>query len=72
MTVTKRLPLEMLHVIAEGATEVQGAANGFGRLVSCTIRVEPENEGEHAILLHFTGKDWSVEFVPPQPFPDEC
>jgi hypothetical protein len=58
-----RFPLEMLKVMVEGAEEVQGAANGFGELVSCTIRVAPEQEGDPALLLSYARerRDWMIE-----------
>lgn len=53
---------------AEGAEEVQGAANGFGELIACTIRVAPEREGDPALLVIYAanptppgGRSWTVE-----------
>jgi len=53
----------MLKVMVEGAEEVQGAANGFGELMSCTIRVAPEQEGDPALLLSYARerRDWMIE-----------
>ena len=58
-----RLPMEMLKVMVEGAEEVQGAANNFGELLTCTIRVAPEQEGDPALLLTYARdrRDWLVE-----------
>jgi hypothetical protein len=58
------LPLEMLQVMIEGAEQVQGAANGFGELLTCTIRVAPEHEGDPALLLSYARerRDWTIEF----------
>lgn len=58
------LPLELLTVISEGAVEVQGAANGFGELVSCVIRIAPEREGGSPLLLTYANREWLVEVVP--------
>jgi len=43
---------------------VQGAANGFGELLTCTIRVAPEQEGDPALLLSYARdrRDWTIEF----------
>jgi hypothetical protein len=61
-----KFPLEMLKVIAEGADEVQGAANGFGQLLACTIRIAPEHEDDPALIMRYAYADqgWSVEFLP--------
>ena len=74
---TRRLPLEMIRVIAEGAEEVQGAANGFGALLGCTIRVAPEHEGDPEIILRYgdgikigSPREWTIEFVPTGQFPE--
>jgi hypothetical protein len=55
--------MEMLKVMVEGAEEVQGAANNFGELLTCTIRVAPEQEGDPALLLTYARdrRDWLVE-----------
>jgi len=67
-----RLPLELLSVLTEGAQEVQSAANGFGRLIDAAIRVEPEHDGEPALILRYSYADqgWSVEFIPTKPVPE--
>jgi hypothetical protein len=67
---SRRLPLEMMRVIAQGADEVQGAANGFGALISCVIRVAPEREGDPEILLRYADREWTIEFVPAAPIPE--
>jgi len=58
-----RFSLEMLKVIVDGAEEVQGAAGNFAELLSCTIRVAPEQEGDPALLLTYARdrRDWMIE-----------
>jgi hypothetical protein len=58
-----RFSLEMLKVIVDGAEEVQGAAGNFAELLSCTIRVAPEQEGDPALLLSYARdrRDWMIE-----------
>lgn len=59
---TMRLPLETLQVIVEEVQNLQGAANGFGELVSCVIRVAPEREGEPPIMLTYANREWFAQF----------
>ena len=68
-----RFPLELIQVVAEGAEQVQGAANGFGRLIDATIRIEPEHDGEPAIILRYYSyaeQGWFVEIVPAEAVPE--
>lgn len=66
MPVPMRLPVETLAVIVEELQSLQGAANGFGELITCVIRVAAEREGEPAIMLTYANREWFAEFETPQ------
>jgi len=48
----KPIPLEILAVLTEGAESVQGAANDFGLLIDCAIRVKGEHGSPDLILRY--------------------
>jgi len=52
----KPIPLEILAVLTEGAESVQGAANDFGLLIDCTIRIKGEH-GSPDLLLRYSVDD---------------
>lgn len=63
-----RLPVETLAVVVEEIQSLQGAANGFGTLISCAIEVAPEREGEPRILLVYSDREWYAHLgVPTEP-----
>lgn len=51
---------------ADGVTEVQGAANGFGLLVNATIRMNGEEDHDPDLILTYSLADqgWDIEIVP--------
>jgi hypothetical protein len=71
-------PLELMQVMSEGAEQVQGAANGFGTLLECTIRIDAEHDGEPSFILRYGIEPavagsvpiWTIEYVPTEAVPE--